>query len=410
MDTTVLFDLLDPELFRNPYPVYAHLRASAPVYWSEQLQSWVLTRYDDIATLVHDPRMITGWRQLPLGRELTAQEQADIRDMERIRMGMLGSLNGADHQRLRGLAHSAFTPRVVEQMRADIQAQVDALIDALAPRGALDLVRDVGLPLPLAMIFRLIGVPPEAQGAIRAGADALVASASLYNPEPGEIARVARTARAGEQQVRHLIAARRGAPQDDLLTRLVQAEHDGEHLSDDELCSLVYTLLLTGFETIVNLIGNGVLALLTHPDQLARLRAEPALIESAVEELLRYESPAHTLLRRTGEDVQVRDVTIPAGQTVFLLLAAANHDPAQFPEPERLDLGRSPNRHLSFGHGPHFCIGAALARLQGQIAIGTLLRRLPGLRLDIDPEALVWRPTMILRGLQALPLRFDPQV
>ena len=408
MDRVVPFDLLAPEAIANPYPVYAQMRAAAPVYWSDQIQSWVLTRYDDVLALARDPRLNTGWRLLPLARPLTPEEQRDIRELERTRTGLLGSLNGQDHLRQRTLVQTAFTPRVVEQMRGVIEAKVDALIGAVARRGQMDLIRDFALPLPLAITHHLIGVPPEFQDAVKAGADAMVYSLSLYNPPHGQIGELLRTAKAGEQCVREMIAERRARPQDDLLSRMVHASQDGQRLSDAELCALVYTLVLSGFETTVNLIGNGVLALLAHPDQLARLRAGPQMIETAVEELLRYNTPVSCIARICVEDVRVRDVTIRRGQMVMLALGAANRDPGQFPDPDRLDLARTPNRHLSFGHGPHYCLGSALARLEGQIAIGALAQRLPGLRLDVAPEALEWQPTMIVRGLKALPLRFDP--
>jgi len=408
MERAVPFDLLAPGAFANPYPVYAQMRAAAPVYWSDQIQSWVLTRYDDVLALARDPRLATGWRQLPMGRPLTPEEQDDIREIERIRIGLLGSLNGQDHLRQRTLVQAAFTPRVVEQMSGFIQAKVDALIDAVAPHGRMDFVRDVALPLPLAVTYHLIGVPPEFQETVKAGADALLGSVSLHSPPPGQIGALLRLAKAGEQCVREMIAQRRAKPEDDLLSQMVHASQDGQRLSDDELCALVYTLVLSSFEATVNLIGNCVLMLLTHPGQLLRLRNEPRLIESAVEELLRFDTPTLCVARTLSEDVQVRDVTLRRGQMAMLMLGAANRDPEHFPEPDRLDLARSPNRHLSFGQGPHYCLGAALARLEVQTVIRALLERLPGLRLDTAPETLEWLPSMIMRGLKALPLRFDP--
>jgi cytochrome P450 len=408
MERAVPFDLLDPGAFANPYPVYAQMRAAVPVYWSDQIQSWVLTRYDDVLALARDPRLATGWRQLPMGRPLTPEEQDDIREIERLRISLLGSLNGQDHLRQRTLVQAAYTPRVVEQMRGFIQAKVDALIDGLALHGRMDFIRDIALPLPLAVTYYLIGVPPEFQETVKAGADALLDSLFLHNPPPGQIGALLRLAKAGEQRVREMIAQRRAQPQDDLLSQMLHASQDGQRLREDELCTLVYTLVLAGFETTVNLLGNGMLALLTHPDQLARLRAEPQLIESAVEELLRFDTPALCVARTLSEDVQVRDVTLRRGQMAMLMIGAANHDPEQFPDPERVDLARTPNRLLSFGQGPHYCFGAALARLEAQILFCRLLERLPGLRLDTAPETLEWLPSMIMRGLKALPLRFDP--
>jgi cytochrome P450 len=391
----LLFNPLAPEFLADPYPHYRRLRDEDPVHESP-LGFWVLTRHDDVAGMLRDPRF---------GRK----------GFERILAARFGDAgfdlsmlfrDPPDHTRLRTLVSKAFTPRVVEQMREHIQQIVDGLLAAIAPAGAMDLVADFAYPLPVAVICEMLGVPGGDRERFRDWtvhiARALDAIALPTEPEVVERGLAARRALA--DYFRELMAARRRRPRGDLLSELIAAEEQGDRLSEGELMATILLLFVAGHETTVNLIGNGTLALLRHPDQLRRLREEPTLLPAAVEELLRYDGPVQRTGRICSTEVQVGGRTIPANSVVLGLIGAANRDPAVFPDPDRLDVGRAENRHLAFGWGIHFCLGASLARLEAQIAFGTLLRRLP--RLALATAAPEWRPASALRGLRALPVAF----
>jgi cytochrome P450 PksS len=297
----------------------------------------------------------------------------------------------------------AFTPRLVEQMRDRIQALTDQLLDQVEGRGHMDLVGAYALPLPTTVIAEMLGVPAAERHQFHRWSNALMSAASstwgLLKAIPNGWAFM--------RYVRKTIRKRRANPGPDLVSALVRAEEGGDRMSEDELLAMVLLLLVAGHETTVNLIGNGTLALLGHPDQMNKLRGDPVLIRPAVEEMLRYASPVEIATERYArEDVPVAGVTIPRGEMVFAVLASANRDERQFANPDTLDLTREPNKHLAFGLGAHFCLGAPLARLEGQIAINTLLRRCPDLRLAVAPEALRWRRGLLLRGLEALPVTF----
>jgi cytochrome P450 len=309
-----------------------------------------------------------------------------------------------DHTRLRRLVSKAFTPRMVELLRPRVQAIADALLDAVADRGEMDLIDDYAFPLPITVIAEMLGVPPADRDQFRAWSDTLVAAVPPMpaGPEATEAAEGLR------RYLEALFEERRRAPAEDLSTGLLQAEEAGDRLSKEELQGMMYLLLVAGYETTANLIGSGVLALLQHPDQLAALRGDPALLPSAVEELLRFCAPVATsTLRYAADDVALGGVVIPKGDMVLVVITAANRDPVRFPFPDALDITRADNKHLAFGHGIHYCLGAPLARLEGEIALGTLLRRMPDLRLSVAPGALTWRPSLVLRGLTKLPVVFS---
>jgi cytochrome P450 PksS len=327
---------------------------------------------------------------------------AFFRAMER---NML-DLDDPDHARLRTLVHKAFTPRTVEGLRERTEnialALLDAMEEKLAREGQVDLVSAFALPLPMTVIADLLGVPAADQHRFHRWSNRMVgAQGGTLKAMMAVPSMMAFMRYMGEQ-----FRQRRAEPRDDLLTALVEAEETGDRLSEDELLAMTLLLLIAGHETTVNLIASGTLALLQHPSQRARLQADPALMRPAVEELLRYTSPVETATERyAAEDVTLHGVTLPKGEMVLAALASANRDPAQFPNPDVLDIGRTPNRHLAFGQGAHFCLGAPLARLEGQIALGTLLNHFPNLTLAVDVDSLRWRPGMVLRGLQALPVR-----
>jgi cytochrome P450 len=310
-----------------------------------------------------------------------------------------------DHTRLRTLVSKAFTPRVIEGMRGHIQQVVDGLLDTVAAAGRMDVVADLAYPLPVIVICEMVGVPAEDRDKLRDWSYAIARSLDAIAVPNEEIARRANQAQdALTQYFARLIEERRRAPRADLLSALIAAEEAGDRLSTQELFATGILLFIAGHETTVNLIGNGTLALLKNPDQLQRLRAEPGLIAGAVEELLRYDSPVQRTGRLLYEDVTIDGKTIPKGSIAVALLGAANRDPAHFPDPDRLDITRPDNRHLAFGWGIHFCLGAPLARLEGQIAFGTLLRRFP--RLALGADQVEYRETSTLRGLRALPVTF----
>jgi cytochrome P450 PksS len=386
----------------DPFPFYARLRDEAPAHRTTLPTgevAWLITRYDDAATVLKDERFAKDTANA-LTPEQAARQPWFRKPLKR---NML-DLDPPDHTRLRALVHKAFTPRRVEEMTGRIKELTDELLDAALARGRMDLIRDYALPLPTTIIAEMLGVPARDRHRFHRWSSALVSAAT----SSWHLMKAVPSAWALMRYIRKTVDSRRDHPRDDLITDLVRAEEAGDHLSSAELTAMVFLLLVAGHETTVSLIGNGTLALLEHPDQKERLRADPGLIRPAVEELLRFASPVEMAKERYArEDVEVAGATIPRGEMVYAVIASANRDARQFANPDRLDIGREPNRHLSFGLGPHFCLGAPLARLEGQIAISALVDRAPRLRLDVEPRALRWRGGLILRGLEALPVSFN---
>jgi cytochrome P450 len=398
-------DLLDPAFKANPYPTYAELRSTAPVHRVELpdgLGIWLITRYDDVLAVLKDERFVKDWR-----KALTPEQLAQVPPippvMEALSRNML-DMDPPDHQRLRSLVSKAFTPRLIERLRPRVQAIADGLLDAVQDRGEMDLIDDYAFPLPITVIAELLGVPAEDRDSFREWSDAAVSG----NTTQEHLDKVLIPhMQAFTDYLHALFEEKRKNPKDDLVSALLRAEEAGDKLSEDELLGMVFLLLVAGHETTVNLIGNGVLALLQHPDQLQKLKDDPSLIKPAVEELLRYDGPVETSTERFArEDVRIGETVIPRGEMVLVVLAAADHDPERFADPDELDITRVDNRHLAFGKGIHHCLGAPLARMEGQIAISTLLARMPDLRLKGSPESLSWRPGLTLRGLRGLPLEF----
>ena len=311
-------------------------------------------------------------------------------------------LDPPDHTRLRSLVHKAFTPSLVEQMRSRTQAIADELLDRVVWLGEMDLISDFALPLPMTIITEILGVPTKDHDKFHRWSKAVV---SLTSPSP--TLRVIPAVWKFIRYLRQFFKLRRRDPQDDLVSALIKAEEAGDKLNEDELLAMVFLLLIAGHETTVNLIGNGTLALLENPIEMSKLRSEPSLVKPAVEELLRYTSPVlMTTERYALENAIVHGVTIPRGEMTLGVIGSANRDETVFDEPDELHITREPNKHLSFGQGIHFCLGAPLARMEAQIAFTALLQRLPDLRLKNSPQSLRWRPSMILRGLASLPVRF----
>jgi cytochrome P450 len=394
--------IASPQFKANPYPFYARLRAEAPVFpvtLPDKQTAWLVTRYDDVVMVLKDDRFAKD-RRNALTPEQLARMPWIPGFAKPLTRNML-DLDPPDQTRLRALVQKAFTPRLVEEMRERIQTLADELLDGVRGRSQIDLIHDFALPVPTTIIAEMLGVPVEHRHKFHRWSKALLGASSnrlgIWTAIPGIWLFM--------RYLRRFIRSRRANPQDDLISALIQSEEAGEMLTEDELLALVMLLLVAGHETTVNLIGNGTLALLEHPDQMERLRSDPDLIKLAVEELLRFHSPVEMATERfPRHDVTVAGTRIPRGEMVLAVIASANRDERQFVNPDVLDLTREPNKHVSFGQGVHFCLGAPLARLEGQLAINTLLRRARGLRLAVAPSALRWRRGLVLRGLEALPL------
>jgi cytochrome P450 PksS len=398
-------DLLSQETLRDPATFYAQLREreSLSSFTFGAMSVWVIaTTYEESAELLKDPRLVKDMRNVsPDGA--TAQAFAQYGEtMQLLTQNMLG-VDPPDHTRLRGLVSKAFTPRMIERMRPRIQQIADELLDAVQARGEMDIVADYAYPLPMTVICEMLGIPSEDRAQFRTSTQALFNAFSA----PGKEAEAIAAGNTFFDLIRALLATKRQNPGDDLLSHLLQTEEQGDKLSENELLSMVWLLIVAGHETTVNLLSNGTLALLQHPEQAQLLRQDPALITSTVEELLRYTAPVlFAGARWASEDIPFHGQIIPKGAVVRISALAADTDPQQFADPQKLDITRQENKHLAFGRGIHACLGAPLARLEGQIAIGTLFRRLPNLRLACATEELTWNPMGNLRSLQRLPVTF----
>lgn len=396
----VLFNPLAPEFIRNPYPYYERLRSTDPVHLTS-FGSFVASRHAEASLVLRDKRFGKDYVERSIrryGPEI--MNEPVFRSMSHWMLQQ----DPPDHTRLRGLVVKAFTARRVEDMRPRIQGIVDESLDRIIPQGKMDLIEDFAFRLPVTIICDMLGIPPEHREVFYSSSRD---GGRLLDPVPMTPAEI-QQGNAGNAMAamyfQQLFELRRKQPGDDLITQLVQAEEDGSKLSNEELTANIILLFGAGHETTVNLIGNGLLALYRNPDQLALLKAKPELITNAIEEFLRYDSSVQLTGRVALEDIDdLGGRKIPKGESVLCLLGSANHDPAVYPDrPEQLDITRPNVRPLSFGGGIHFCLGAQLARIEAEIAISTLLRRLPDLRLD-DAENPEWRPTFVLRGLKRLP-------
>ncbi|MBC7804606.1 MAG: cytochrome P450 [Akkermansiaceae bacterium] len=400
--------IASPAFKADPHPFYARLRAEAPVCrvrLPDKQEAYLVSRYDDVLALLKDPRFAKDRHNALTAVQLRKQPWIPPVFAPLLR-NMLG-LDDPDHARLRALVQKAFTPRRIEQMAERIGILSDRLLDDVEARRVrghpsdFDLIRDFATPLPVTVIADLLGVPPSDRENFARWSNTIIKNTA----SPAEMLFAVPDLLAFVRFLRRLIRERRAAPRDDLTSALVQAEEAGDRLSEDELLAMMAILLTAGHETTVHLIGNGVLTLLQHPAQLECLRAKPTRIKVAVEELLRYASPVDvTTQRYAREDLEFAGTSIPRGALVFGVIGSANRDERQFENPDTLDIARQPNRHLAFGQGSHYCVGASLARMEGQIAINTLLRRFPGLRLAESPDRLRWRRGLVLRGLESLPL------
>jgi cytochrome P450 len=398
-------NLASAEFKANPFPFYAQLRAEAPVYRMTAHRPtksplWLITRYQDVAAVLKDERLVKDHKNtLPPDQ---VRKTSWLPGFFNILDNNMLDMDEPDHTRLRGLVHKVFTPGRVEQMRTRVQQLADELLETAARKKHFDLVEDYALPIPITMISEVLGVPVEDRAKFHRWTKRLTSLSQplhLLMTIPAFIGLLT--------YIRKLCKMRRLNPQDDLISAMAQSDENGQILTDDELQGMVVLLLIAGHETSVNLISSGTLALLEHPDQFDLLRQTPALIKTATEELLRYYPPIETATQRYArEDITIAGVTIPRGEQVMAVIASANRDAAQFENPDTLDITRENNKHLSFGQGIHYCVGAPLARLEGHIALNTLLAHMPNLRLNVPAESLRWRSGLTFRGLEALPVTF----
>lgn len=400
------YDLYSDAFRADTYATFAQMRERDPVFCQPGIDGetpiWWVTRYEDAEAVlldderfVRDPRLALAPEQLPAALpEFFAFIDSNMLNRD-----------GDDHLRLRRLVSKAFTPRMIERLRPRIQEIADALIDEAAAAGEMELVSAFAFPLPITVIAELLGVPAADRESFREWSGAMVTPAFT----PDEMEQADALLGAFVEYLLALFEERRQQPGEDLVSALVSVEDGGDTLSEEELCSMVALLIVAGHETTVSLIGNAMLALLTHPEQRAAIERDPSVLPRAIEELIRYDGPVErTLNRWAAVDVELRGQKIRRGETVIVVLGAADHDPGRFDAPDELDLtAERGTRHLGFGRGRHFCLGAPLARLEAEIALGTLLRRLPALRLAVEPDELRWRPVPLFRSLVALPVAWD---
>jgi pimeloyl-[acyl-carrier protein] synthase len=400
------YDLFSPEALANPYKLYKQMRESDPVYYSESLGYWILTRYQDVEAALKDERLSADRSSLFIHQI----GDLDIRLIENF-LQLIGNMmiekDPPEHSRMRKLANQGFTTRALESWRSIIQQTTDRLLDQVQTQGYMDIVSDLSVPLPALIIAEIFGVPEcDRANLIQWAADigTLWGAPSGQNIE--ELARKADTAAIQfTSLIQHLIEERRRQPGTDLISLLTIA-YEAQGLDFAELPSLCILILNAGHLTTTDLIPNGVAALLTHPEQLQTLIAHPELMPSAVEEMIRYDSPAPFVFRIAKEEIVISDTTIPAGSVVALGLGAANHDPAKFTYPDQFDITRTPNEHLGFGPGVHFCLGAVLARMELAICFATLLKRMPNLRFDVDRRAIPRHTSLVFKGFESLPVAF----
>jgi cytochrome P450 len=397
---------------QNPYPVYAYLREHEPVRRNELFRCYMLTRYDDVNMAFSDHKRFSSdvWSEVPERMGFTGDDEKSqyLKEIIPFLAYNLQGMEPPGHTRQRTLMMKTFTPRMVESFRPTVQKLVDELIDAHIAEGRMDLVEDLAYPLPSNVILDLLGIPRSGRPYIKASAEAInefVATIAFYGPEIWY--RLAAIFSDVKTYLKSLIAERRKHPGEDLLSKMVLAEENGDMLSEDEIVIATNFLLFAGHETTANLIGVGLYYLMQNPEQMELLLADPSKIPAAIEELLRYVSPVHMLARRTMVEMTLHGVTIPQYSSIYLLVGAANRDPAKFPDPEKLDINRPPTRSLGFGYGIHYCIGAALARVESQVTFETVMRRLPNLHMVGDPPE--FRPNFSLRGLISLPVAFGEE-
>jgi pimeloyl-[acyl-carrier protein] synthase len=396
-----LVRLLEPEVLANPYPLYRKLRSEDPVHWDRFLHTWVVTRYPDVINVLHS----FSADRTPTPEQLTAMGLSSLNPIAAVMVKQMLFMDAPAHTRLRGLASVAFTPQRVRALRSHIQEIVDQLLDRVVSRGRIDLIADFAAPMPAIVTAEMLGVPTEDHTDLKKWSADFAEMLGNFQHNPDHIPRVLESTNNLVTYFQTAIGKMRENPREGLIHSFMTAEIDGDRLSEDEIVANCIVTMVGGQETTTNLIGNGLLTLMRNREQLDRLRNDSSLIVSAVEELLRYESPSQHTGRIAREDVEIGGKQIRKGQAVMAIMAAGNRDPERFADPDTLILDRKDNKHLAFGWSSHFCFGAPLARMEGQIAFETILRRLPN--LEVVPGPLTWRDNSGLRGLTALPVTFS---
>jgi cytochrome P450 len=399
--TLSLYHLLDPAVLADPYPLYERLRTEDPVHWDPFLHAWVVTRYADVQRVL----LTFSADRTFTPEQLDSMGLSRLKPIARLMVKQMLFMDPPSHKRLRGLCAAAFTPSRVEQLRAHIQEVTNRLIDRVADSGSMDLINDIAAPLPAIITSELLGVPTDDHGQLKDWSADFAMMLGNFQHNPDFIPRVLKTVEDMTSYFYEAVRSIRARPREGLIHALITAEVDGDHLTDDEIVANTIVTMVGGQETTTNLIGNGVLTLLRNPDVMEDMRADTSLMPTAIEELLRYESPSQHTARLAPEDVEVGGKLIRKRQAVMAVMGAGNRDPEVFPNPDRLDIRRKDNRHLAFAWGAHYCFGAPLARMEGRIVFDCILRRLH--QIELVPGPIRWRNNLGLRGLEALPIRFQ---
>ena len=395
-----LYHLLDPDVLGNPYPLFHRLRSEDPVHWDPFLHTWVVTRYADVLEVLHT----FSAERTHTPEKLDAMGLAELSPIAQLMVKQMLFMDPPQHTRLRKLASYAFTPSRVAALRSHIREITSRLLDKVERARRMDVIKDLAEPLPAIVTAEMLGVPVEDHDQLKGWSANFAEMLGNFQHNPESAPRMLRTVQNMTTYFADAIREQRSDPREGLVHSLMTAEVDGDRLSDEEIVATCIVTMVGGQETTTNLIGNGVLTLLRHPEELERLRSDLSLVPSAVEEMLRYESPSQHTGRLAPGDRELGGKVIRKRQAVMAVMAAANRDPERFPDPDRFDIGRRDNRHLAFGYAAHFCFGAALARIEGQEAFDALLRRMPDLRLE--PGPLEWRNNLGLRGVTSLNVTF----
>ena len=395
-----LYHLLDPEVLANPYPLYQRLRSEDPVHWDPYLHAWVVTRYADVSTVFQ--RMSAA--RTPSPKRLAELGLEQLGPIAQVMVRQMLFLDPPEHTRVRGLAAAAFTPRRVETLRDRIREIADQLVAQVLPRGEMELMEDIANPLPAIVTAEMFGMPSQDHVMLKEWSQDFAEMLGNFQHNPGRTSRVLASVEAMTSYFAAAVRQQSTRPTEGLINALATAEVDGDRLTEEEVVANLIVTMVGGQETTTNLIGNGLLALLRHPDQMQRLREDMSLMPAAVEELLRFESPSQHTARLAPTDLELGGKQIKQRDAVIAVMGAANRDPDRFPEPDSLDLGRQDNRHMAFAWASHFCFGAPLARIEGQVVLSALLARMP--ELELGPGPVSWRPNLGLRGLTALQVQF----
>jgi cytochrome P450 len=398
-------DMLTPDRAADPYPFFDHLRQTDPVHWSDRYRAWFIMRWDDVFTSLRDPRFSSDRVKPVFDTKLTDEQRTARKPTFDILQHWMVFNDPPEHTRLRGLVNRAFTPKAVNALRPRVEEVVAEQLDEIRDQGTVDLIRDFAFPIPAVVIAELMGVPASERDLFKGWSDSIMALVFGAAGVADRREHAQQSLQELASYLHDLVRQYRKDPGENLISDLTVAQDADDRLSDDEIVSTCVLVLFGGHETTTNLIGNGIRSLLHHPDQLARLLADPGLLTSSIEELLRYDGPSKMEVRRAAEAIELRGQAIGEGDQIYFVQASANRDPDAFDNPNALDLARTPNRHCGFGFGVHYCLGAPIARLEGSIAIDALIRHLPGLRLGDEPE--VWHPTLISRGMRSFTVDWD---